>query len=152
MSLSSSVIELGIGVAAGGTLQGISEVFKLLRGGLNVLGSQAAAANRDSLAAARLQNDSANDAGRRSSVWLRGSLGLIVIVSGFLLVHLNGWLDVKTSLTYAKEPFLDLFGFLKIGGGMGVKVLEGVVLIPEFGSVITTVIGFVFGVGAVKTR
>jgi 4-amino-4-deoxy-L-arabinose transferase-like glycosyltransferase len=150
--ISDTAINFLTGAGVGGAFQVASEVFKLGGKGLQMFGQLAAARDERAMEVLKLENDAANQAAKRFPGWLSGSLALIAFFSFFVLSYTNGWFGVNTTVQYMKEPFLNLFGLLRLGGGPGFKEVSGFVLPPEMGQAVMMIAGGVFGIKAVKTR
>lgn len=145
------VLEIAAGALAGGGLQVVSEVFKMGGSLISGLRDSAIANNEQYRLNTEARQASMDAAAKRSPSWLRGTLGVIVFVSAFVFPFYAGWLDVPTSIVSNKEPWFNLFGIIKAGGGVVVTEAKGFVQGEYFGSTVRAVAGAVFGVGAVST-
>jgi hypothetical protein len=139
------------GAGIGAVAQGLSEVLKLGHGVVDMFKGVLQANNeayRQNVAAEQAAFDAA---AKRGTPWLRGTLAIIAFVAAFGLSYVNGWVGTGTSVLTDREPWLNLFGLLKFGGGMKVVEAQGFVLPPEFWQTITIITGAIFGIMGVRT-
>ena len=94
--------------------------------------------------------DSANAAEKRGGSALRMIVALVIICvsfGGLLLAQHSG---VGVSQIFTKEPWLNLFGLVKLGGGKEVVTATGFVL-PEYVKYsVLSIVHFLFGMAAGK--
>ena len=102
------------------------------------------------MAALSLKNEVANDAESRGSAFGRWFAIIIILSVGFGGLIYSAASDIPVTQIIEKEPFLDLLGLIKIGGGQGIVKAEGFV-IPEYvENSIISIIFFLFGSTAAK--
>jgi hypothetical protein len=148
----SPIAEIALGAAAGGGLQLISEVSKLVGGMIATQRDMALAASTSRRADMEAADRARNHAAGRSAPWLRAALGLLIIVAAFWLSFAAGLLDMPTSIVTESESTSLLWGLIDFGNsGVDVVEAQGFVMGPDFWSSVRAVVGFVFGVGAVST-
>ena len=149
--ISQAVTEIAVGAALGGSLQVASEVFKMGGSLIASLRDVAISNNKQARANVAATTKAQNAAAKRSPVWLRAVLAIIVFVPAFLLPFYAGWLEIPTAIVENKEPWLNLFGVVKFGGGLVVTEATGFVQSPYFGQTVRVVGSAIFAVGAVST-
>lgn len=98
------------------------------------------------------KNDSSlmDDAGKRSSPFLRKVLGIFVIGVAFGGILLAPLWDVPMTLVEKVPQHSILFGFIKFGSGIKIIQAEGLVYPPWIRESVMAIIGFVFGPGFAK--
>ncbi len=149
--ISSTLTEIVVGAGVGGSLQLISEVFKMGGGLIGSLRDVAISNNEQSRANVEATTKAHDAAAKRSPVWLRAVLAIIVFFPAFALPFYVGWLEMPTSIVQHKEPWLNLLGVVKFGGGLVVTEAQGFVQAPYFGQTVRVVGSAIFAVGAVST-
>lgn len=149
--ITQSLTEIAVGAGIGGALQLISEVFKMGGGLIGSLRDVAMANNEQARLNAEATTKAQNAAAKRSPVWLRATLAIIVFFPAFMLPFYVGWLEMPTSIVQDKEPWFNLFGVLKFGGGLVITEAQGFVQAPYFGQTVRVVGSAIFAVGAVST-
>lgn len=145
------ITNIAAGAAAGGVLQIISEAMKVVHTLADVAINTTKANNAQYRANAEAENKTANDANKRSNPILRATIAIIVFVAAFWLIFINGWVGTETSLITQREPWLNLFGILRFGGGEKVLPASGFVMPIYFGQTVQVIAGFIFGIMAVRT-
>ena len=96
--------------------------------------------------------DSADSAQRRGGATIRMIVALIVIVVAFGGLLIPQFLEDSQGVSqiFDKDPWLNLFGIIKFGGGKDVIVAQGFV-IPEYMKYsVISIIHFLFGMAAGK--
>lgn len=111
--------------------------------------------NMHQLVAARnesRQSDSMlmDDAGKRSSPFLRKTIGLIVISMAFGGLLIAPMLDIPVTLIEKVPQHSFLFGLIKFGNGIKVIETTGLVYPAWVRESVMAIIGFVFGPGFAK--
>lgn len=146
-----------IGAGTGGALQGVSEILKIGHGVVDIFKGMSEsliarndADSRNRQAEAYTRQKAQDAAAKRSPVWLRAVLAIIVFVSAFILSYVYGWFGKVTSIIYELPARLNL-GIIKLGGGMKALEVNGFVMTPEFSQVVVIITGAVFGIGAIRT-
>ena len=129
-------------------------IVGLVSGGLGALITLKVQADKDKhdmmMAALGIQNDNANDANKRGSAWGRRFAIIMIMSVGFGGLFYASAMGIKVSQIVDKEPLLDLFGLIKIGGGQKVVEASGFVIPQYVEDSIISVIFFLFGSGAAK--
>ena len=93
---------------------------------------------------------SANDAEKRGGSALRMIVALVIICVSFGGLILAQHTGVGVSQIFTKEPWLNLFGLVKLGGGKEVITATGFVL-PEYVKYsVLSIVHFLFGMAAGK--
>jgi hypothetical protein len=98
------------------------------------------------------KNDSKlmDDAAKRSSPFLRKTIGLIVISMAFGGLLLAPYIDVPVTLVQKVPQHSILWGLIKFGSGIKIISAEGLVYPPWVREAVMAIIGFVFGPGFAK--
>ena len=143
--------ELAIAGGLGAGFQIASEVMKVAHQAVDIHKGFIAAQNTEYRKNLAVETEAANAAAKRSPIWLRATLSIIIISAAFVLSYVNGWAGTMTSIVTQKEPWLNIFGLLRFGGGTAVKEAHGFVLTPEFWETVRVVAFFFFGIGAART-
>lgn len=91
-----------------------------------------------------------NAAGKRSSPFLRKTIGLIVISIAFGGLILAPFIDVPVTLIQKVPQHSILFGLIKFGSGIKIISAEGLVYPPWVRESVMAIVGFVFGPGFAK--
>ena len=145
-----AVTEILVGMGAAGLAQGVSEILKLGHGILDITKGLISAQNAEYRANLAEESKTADAAAKRFPFWMSGTIAITIIMSAFVLVHINGWLDITTSIVSYIKPWLNL-GILRFGGGAKVVEAQGVVIFPEFWESVRFVIGSVLGLVGLRT-
>ena len=146
-----TMTELAISGGLGAGFQIASEVMKIGHQAVDIHKGLLAAQNKEYRENLALETKAADAAAKRSPIWLRAILAIIVFTAAFIFSHINGWTDTVTSVVTDREPWLNLFGLLRFGGGTAVKEAHGFVLTPDFWQTVRVIAFFFFGVGAART-
>ncbi len=92
-----------------------------------------------------------DNAAKRSSPFLRKTIGLIVISIAFGGLILAPFIDVPVTLIQKVPQHSILFGLIEFGSGIKIISAEGLVYPPWVRESVAAIIGFVFGPGFAKT-
>lgn len=97
-------------------------------------------------------NDSSlmDDAGARSTPFMRKTIGLIVITIAFGGILLAPAIDVPVTMIEKVPQHSLLFGLIKFGSGIKIISAEGLVYPAWVRESVMAIIGFVFGPGFAK--
>ncbi len=120
--------DAAIGFAAGGTGQLISNVFGF---GKQLVSGLSNAADRRTEAQSKADEAFAKTHKGRFPGWLTGTIFIMVVFSAFYGIYLTGLNNMPTTIGTSKEPWLNLFGIFRVGGGVVYNTVEGMV-IPEY--------------------
>lgn len=91
-----------------------------------------------------------DDAAKRSSPFLRKTIGLIVITIAFGGIILAPFIDVPVAMIERVPQHSILFGLIKFGSGLKIISAEGLVYPSWVREAVMAIIGFVFGPGFAK--
>ena len=103
------------------------------------------------LALADASERSANEANKRGGAGLRMAVALIIIIvafGGLLVVGLMG--DIPVTQFVEREPWLNLLGLLKLGGGTQTLEATGFVIPDYMRFSVISIVHFLFGMAAAK--
>lgn len=140
------LLDAAVGFAAGGTGQMVSNVFKLGQSLVKGLSAAASASREED----RKDNDQLIKAAGRFPGWLTGTVAIIIVVAGFGGIFITAYNEMPTSLVEAKEPWLNLFGFIKFGGGWVVHTVEGLAIPDYFSRGVIVTVSAIMGIKAFK--
>ena len=104
------------------------------------------------------EEKSRDAAAKRFPVKLTSVIVLIVFISIYLLPYLVGIIQalsgdvILTTIVSEKAPWLNIFGLIKLGGGLILQEASGIVQIPEVRSIANLAGGMVLGGKCVSTR
>lgn len=90
-------------------------------------------------------------AAKRTSPFLRKTIGLIVISIAFGGLILAPFIDVSVTLVQKVPQHSILFGLIKFGSGIKIISAEGIVYPPWVREAVMAIVGMVFGPGFAKT-
>jgi hypothetical protein len=156
--ISQAIAEVGVGVLAGGGLQFVSEGMKIVGKLVSGLSAAAIASDEAKMKLAAAESESQDKAAKRLPWKITSAVVLIVIITIYLLPYLVGYLeaildtDITTTLVSEKEPWLNIFGLIKLGGGLVLQEASGIVQIPEVRSIANLTGGMVLGGKFLSTR
>jgi hypothetical protein len=153
------LLDAAAGFAAGGVGQIVSNFFKTINTSVNGL-SQAAIQNRaaereearkDTQQFADNYAATQEAARNRFPGWLTGTVFILIVLSAFWGIYLAGFFNMPTSIVEEKEPWLNLFGILKVGGGWAVHAVEGLAIPDYFSRGVIMVLSAITAIKAFKT-
>ena len=149
--ISQAIAEVGVGVLAGGSLQFVSEGMKVVNQLVSGLSAAAIAKDETRMKLADAESKLQDAAAKRLPWKITSAVVLIVIITIYLLPYIVGYLeaildtDITTTLVSEKEPWLNIFGWIKLGGGLVLQEASGIVQIPEVRSIANLTGGMVLG-------
>jgi F0F1-type ATP synthase assembly protein I len=124
-------VALGVGTGAGA--QGLSEVIKMGRSlvdGLIEMGKASHQRNLENKEEDRKdyaqEQDAQDRAAKRTPMWLIAAVSLTVVGVIFFLLGIGPFIEQGQAVIMEKEPWLNLFNIIKLGGGYAVEQLHGV--------------------------
>lgn len=95
----------------------------------------------------------ANEAGKRSSPWLRNFATITVLLVAFGGTFLVTFFDaIPVSIVYEKAQKSFLWGLFKWGKPLGVLEAQGFVMATWFKFSVLSIVMFLFGTGAAKAQ
>jgi len=153
------ITDAALGFAAGGLGQFASNFFKTLNlsvGGL----ADAAIKNRtaereegrkDAQQFADNYAATQGAAKERFPGWLTGTVFILIVLSAFWGIYLVAFARMPTSIIEEKEPWFNLFGLIKIGGGWAVHAVEGLAIPEYFSRGVIMVLSSITAIKAFKT-
>jgi len=100
----------------------------------------------------KVQDESANHASKRGGAGIRMAvalIGIIVAFGGLLLVALIER-DIPVTQFTEKEPWFNLFGIIKLGGGMDSISANGFVTPDYMRYSVISIVHYLFGMAAAK--
>lgn len=143
-----ALASVGAGFLAGGAGQTVANMFRLASSVIKGWSDATTQRSEQDRKDQQLRDEkAASHAG-----WITSFIFILVVVSGFYGVYYSASQNIPTTVMTEKDPWLNVFGVLRLGGGQLVNTVEGLVLPDYFSRGILMVLGAITGIKAFKYR